>query len=122
MDVPLTERVAVFLRAGIAAPAVHRFHRAATTGIVATGLWPGRPRDRVGLGIAHAENGADYLETERAAGSDPTAAETAVELNYRWELGHGMVIQPDLQIILNPDTQSTTENATVFATRFEFNF
>lgn len=52
-DQKLTDTTAVFLRYGMAAPAVNKLSANLETGLVFEGLIPGREKDRFGLGLAH---------------------------------------------------------------------
>ncbi len=73
-------------------------------GLVYTGLlpWKSRSRDRTGLAFAHGAF-SDALKTPRRQQGLPTKKhETVIELNHRFEVGHGIALQPDLQWIINP--------------------
>lgn len=68
--------------------------------------WPGRPHDRIGVGMAR----------ERLAhGSVPY--ETATELTYDLALGRWLHLQPDLQYIDHPGADARIDHATVFMLR-----
>lgn len=62
-------------------------------GLQWTGPWASRPADAIGLGWTRAVLDRRFGFT--------AAAETAVEAFYRFEVGSGLVVQPDLQFIVD---------------------
>ena len=80
-------------------------------GLVATGLLPGRPRDRLGVG-------AYYADLSSRAERGPR--EVGFELFYRLPLGLGLALQPDLQWILRPGGEQ--RNAIVLGLRGDLSF
>ena len=67
-------------------------------GIELTGLWSGRPRDVLGVGVASAHTSELSRRTTVAA----KTAETSVELTYLLPVNTQIDIQPDIQYIFNP--------------------
>lgn len=110
--------LAGFLRLGHADNDASRFDFYAGTGLVYTGLIPGRDSDEIGLAVAVARN-SDYTKSVSAQALENT--ETAVELTYRAELTPWLALQPDLQYIVNPGTDPGLRNAWVAGARLEFN-
>jgi porin len=110
---------AAHLRAGLANERASRLHAYVGGGLVHEGgLLPGRD-DVVGLAVAHARNGGVYRDAMRDAGFATTAAETAIELTWRMPLGGYVVLQPDLQYVIDPDTDPTIDDAFVAMLRIE---
>ena len=113
---------ATYLRVGVANEDASRLQAYAGAGIVhAGGLLAGR-EDEIGFAIAHARNGSTYRDALREAGVPTTAAETALELTWRVPLGEHLVLQPDLQYVIDPDTDPTIDDAFVAMLRVEVAF
>lgn len=87
-------------------------------GLNYTGLIPGRNEDMTMFGVASAHHGSQYLE--EVDGS--LRAETAIELSYRYECGHGIAVQPDFQYIINPGLVTERNHAMIVGTRIDVNF
>jgi porin len=78
--------------------------------------------DSVGLAVAHARNGDAYRDAMRSEGIATAAAETAFELTWRVPLGEHIVLQPDLQYVIDPDTDPAIDDALVVMLRVELAF
>ena len=100
-----------FVRLGVADGRTNRFARYAGAGLTYTGLLPGRDRDVAGIGVASAHNGEPFEEARRAAGEAIAGSETTFDLTYRARLSSRFVVQPDLQLVLNPDTDPALGHA-----------
>lgn len=111
--------ICAFGRYGTADTRINRFAASAQAGLVATGLIAGRPADRLGLGVTSARNGNLYRNSLIAAGTPTDRSETSLELTYRIELATGLAIQPDVQYVVNPDTDPRLTNALAVGVRFE---
>jgi porin len=115
----VTDRWSLYARVGAANADVSRIAQYCGAGVVyRRGLLAARD-DEVGLAVAHARNGEPYRDAMRAEGQDTTAAETAIELTWRVPLGEHVVLQPDVQYVIDPDTNPGIENALVFLLRVE---
>jgi porin len=116
------EEWVTYLRVGIANEQASRLQAYVGAGVVHEGgLLAGRD-DVVGLAIAHARNGSVYRDVLRDAGIATTAAETAIELTWRLPLAEHVVLQPDLQYVIDPDTDPTIDDALVAMLRVEIAF
>ena len=115
-------RVDAYARAAWANGRINRFDKSFALGIVATGLLPARPADRLGLALAIARNGGHYRRTQELEGMATDASECAVELTYRAELGEWLTVQPSLHHVINPDTNPSRKDALAFALRFELSW
>lgn len=112
----------VFGKAGAADARVNRSSAFLAGGITAKGYVPARPNDEFGFGFVAAINGNHYLEAERRAGRAPADAEVAIELPYLAALTSWLSIEPDLQYVINPNTDSRLHNAFVALVRVELSF
>lgn len=111
-----------YARVGVANEDVSRIGSYVGAGLVHEGgVLPGHD-DAVGLAIAHARNGDAYRQAMRADGVATTAAETAFELTWRVPLGDHVVLQPDVQYVLDPDTSEAIDDALVVMLRVELSF
>jgi porin len=115
-------RVDSYARAGWANGGINRFDKSFALGIVATGLLPTRPADRLGLALAIARNGGHYRRAQELEGMATDASESAIELTYRAEMGEWLAVQPSLHYVINPDTNPSRKDALAFALRFELSW
>jgi porin len=115
-------RITGFLQVGLANPVVDRFGAYIGAGVVMSGLFAGRPRDKIGLAMAMARNGSSYIDAQQQAGSPVDAAETAIELSYLAPITSRFALQPDIQYVINPNTDPRLHNAVVGQLRFELKF
>ena len=121
-DPESTQGAMVFARYGMANDDVNQLESYFGAGVVYTGLLPGRDNDQLGLAIAVAENGNKYQDLERSLGNSVDDREIAVELSYRMQVLPWLAIQPDIQWIKNPGTNSAVDDATLFGVRTEVVF
>ncbi len=91
-------------------------------GLVASGVFPGRTDDQLGIGVAMARNGSGYIAAQQQAELPVSPAETAIELTYNAQVTSWLAMQPDLQYVISPDTDPRRRNATVAQLRFELSF
>jgi porin len=117
-----TQTLAGFVQLGSASPGTNRFSNYAGLGLVATGWVPGRSGDQIGLAVASARNGAPYLQSQFVQNLSVTPDETTFELSYLTQITRSIVIQPDLQYVKHPNTNSAVRNAWVAQLRFEVSF
>ncbi len=115
-------RVTGFLQVGTGQPIVDRFGVYLGAGLAAAGLFPGRPDDEMGLGMAMARNGSSYVAGQRLAGLQVDAAETAVELTWLAPVTAWFALQPDVQYVVHPNTDVRRHDAVVGQLRFELTF
>jgi porin len=76
----------------------------------------------MGLAMAMARNGSYYLDAQQQSGSGVDAAETAMELTYLAQVASWFAIQPDVQYVIQPNTDPRLHNATVVQLRFDLTF
>ena len=115
-------RVTGFVELGIGDDRVNRFGSYVGSGLVATGVFPNRPIDELGFAFALANNGSHYLNAQQVRQVPTTRSEMALELAYLAQITHSFAIQPDIQYVMNPNTDPSLKNALVFQLRFEVSF
>ena len=111
--------VRAFLRGGIAADSVNRFADFIGAGIVVDGSLWGRDDDDVGFALARAHNGSPYRDALADSSIATESHEMAYELSYRFSLIDRIALQPDIQYIVNPDTNPELDNALAIGLRVE---
>lgn len=92
------------------------------TGIVGNGWMPTRPDSEIGLGFTQSHNGEKYMQSVIAASSNADRSEYGLDFYYRDTLCRGVNVQPSVQYIINPGTDTVTKNATIVGVRFDINF
>lgn len=110
--------VSGFLRGGLADGDTAQAEWDYELGLVANGWMPHRPDSEIGVGLSGIRNSDDYMSAN--AGSDRN--EYSYELYYRDKLMRGVSIQPDMQYVVNPGTDGTTDDALVFGARLDISF
>jgi len=96
-----------FFQLGVSDSRVGRFGAYFGGGLTAVGMVPGRPNDEIGVAFARAENGAHFRALQQSLpGFADTDAETTVEAGYLAQVTDWLALQPDLQLVLNPNTSS----------------
>jgi porin len=108
--------LAGFARAGYADTRVNRFGLFAGGGIVYTGLLA--EADRVAMGVALASNGDAYRRAVRLVGYIEPRTETNIEATWSYPVNPWLVVQPDVQYIINPNTDPTLGDDLVVGLRF----
>ncbi len=115
------QNLTLFARVGFADPRVNRFSQYYGGGIVYRGLLPNRDDDQFGIGAAAALNGSHYERAQQNAGISVDDAEIALEMTYAINVSPELVIQPNVQYIINPDTNPAIRNALVVGARLAVN-
>lgn len=130
-DIPLLEspglavdsaKVSAFLRYGFANAALNRFDRYLGAGLVVRGTLSQDWKDELGLAVSHVRNGKDYRRLLALAGTDTDSHETIIELSWRLSANDWLSFQPNVQYVLNPNTDPQLSNAFVMGLRFEMAF
>jgi len=109
----------LFGQFGMADPRVNRFAYYTGGGATITALIPGRNQDQLGIAVAAAHNGSEFMAAQRKQGLGVERSEVALELTYLAPFGSHLALQPDLQFVINPNTDPKIKNAVVFMLRFE---
>ena len=100
-----SQGLALFIRLGIADSRVNRFDLYTGMGVVYTGLFPQRPDDQLGFGIAALHNSHRFRRARRIAGQPTAHAEIACEVTYRGGILPWLTVQPSFQYVINPGTE-----------------
>lgn len=111
-----SQGLSVFLRIGVADDDASRFNFYGGSGLVYTGLLPGRAEDELGLSLALARN-SRYFQSITPEPLDDF--EAALEFTYRTQLTPWLAFQPDAQYVIHPGARQSLKNALVLGTRFE---
>jgi porin len=99
-----------------------------TAALVTRGIFPGRPRDIIGLGVVYGHFSNDLQDSQRRAQElDPTVGvqsyETVLELTYRLALlKSALYFQPDLQYVFRPGGTGQISDALVLGAQVAVNF
>jgi porin len=92
-------------------------------GLRYVGLIPGRERDEVGVAVASAWNGSEFVRFSEDVQMTPVErTETVIEAAYRAEIAAGLIVQPDLQYVINPSMDPEIDNALQVGLRLEISF
>mgnify|MGYP002369517156 CR=1 FL=1 len=84
-------------------------------GVTWTGPFPQRPQDVAGLAVAHARNGDHF----RRLNAGLERAETTLEASYLVTPKPWLTVQPDVQYIIDPGTDSSIDNALILGVRVQ---
>lgn len=107
--------VGVFTQLGFADGDRNQLSTYVGGGVTWTGPLPQRPEDVAGLAIAHARNGDHF----RRLNAGLERAETTFELSYLLTPKPWLTVQPDLQYIVDPGTDSSIDNALILGVRVQ---
>jgi len=66
--------------------------------------------------------GSQFIEAKRDQGMREERSEVTLELTYLAQFGSHLAVQPDLQLVMNPNTDRRLKNAVAFILRFELSF
>lgn len=92
------------------------------TGLTYKGLIPTREGDTLGVAFAYAQLSSGAQRAATDAGSVGVGAETALEVTYQAQITKWLSVQPDLQVIINPDGNQDLNNALVIGSRVSITF
>jgi len=112
----------IFGQVGLGDPRVNRFGLYTGGGVDLAGVIPGRRKDQIGFGVAAAHNGSHFIDQQRNLGQPVDSAEVTVELTDLAPITSWLSIQPDVQYVVNPNTDPRVRNALVGLIRVELAF
>ena len=115
-------RLTLFGQFGVGDARVNRFASYTGGGATLFGLVPRRDNDEIGLGVAAAHNGSQYIASQRQQGRRADTSEVTLELTYLAQLTRGLTMQPSIQYVMNPGTDPERRDALVAVFRFELSF
>ena len=110
---------AVFFRYGRAEKDVNTFDYSTSIGLRVRGLIAGRADDFFGIAATISNASKKFQLAQKSLGIDIPGNETAVEVTYRAQLKPWLVIQPNVQVIVNPGLAPDVKNATVIGLQCE---
>ncbi len=113
------EGLGAFAEIGVADKSRNQVGSYWSVGFHYVGLIPNRSSDILGIMVANARNGSDYMAFSKAAGESVDHSETAIELTYRAEVLPWLILQPDAQYVINPGMDPSLDNALVVGVRVE---
>ena len=122
IEAPLGDRLAGWLRVGVANSTINPISHYAGSGLVLSAPFEGRPDDQLGLAVGVAWNGKDNKALILAGGGSPANSEIEIELAYRFTLSDNLALQPDIQYVINPGGARDLDDALVIGIRFEVGF
>ncbi len=112
-------QVGLFGQLGVGDRHVNRFAYYTGGGLTFSGFIPARKEDEFGVAVAAAHNGTPFIEARQNQGVPNRRSEVTIELTYLAQVGAHLAIQPDLQFVINPNTDPRIKNAVAFILRFE---
>jgi len=115
-------RLTGFAEAGLADARVNCFGSYIGAGSVVTGPVSTRTADELGVAVAIARNGTGYLDARRHVGAPVEAFEAAIELTYLAQMTSRLAVQPDVQYVMHPNTDTLVPSGRAFQLRFELAF
>lgn len=92
------------------------------TGLTYKGLIPNRDADTIGIALGYAQTSNGARAALRSQGSTPVGAEMVIEATYQVQVNNWLIVQPDLQVVLNPNATSDFGNAFLLGFRGEVTF
>jgi porin len=104
-----------FYQVGVTSESSFKMDRYYGLGFTYTGLLPCRDADLTSLGFAWGINGKKFRDSTEGA----EYAEKVIELTHRTKINEWLSLQPDLQYVMNPGTDSTLDDALVVALRVQ---
>ena len=111
--------LSVFARIGVADPRVNRVLLFTGGGLYYKGVFT--EEDELGFAVAAVHNGSQYRRAQANAGNRVDRAEVNFETTYLTPITkkiQWLKVQPDIQYVINPNTQPKTKNALVIGLRF----
>ena len=107
--------VGIFTRLGFANGDRNQVSTYVGGGVTWTGPLPQRPSDVAGVAVAHARNGDHF----RRLNPSLERGETTLEASYLITPKPWLTVQPDLQYIVDPGTDSAIDNALILGVRVQ---
>lgn len=108
-----------YVRLGWANPDINRFDSYIGGGVRFNGMIPVRKDDQFGIAFGRAHNGDKYRWSQENQGISTDTSETDFELTYRAQITSWLILKPDFQYIIHPNTDPLIEDTIVVGFRFE---
>ncbi|HEX3358798.1 MAG TPA: carbohydrate porin [Tepidisphaeraceae bacterium] len=116
-DQQVTDHLGLFARYGFSNPLVRKMHHFISVGGTYAGPIPGRKDDTLGFGVSHAILSHDYREA-----NDLSATETQFDVYYKIQVQPWITVAPDVQVVLNPDQDTSKSSAVIAGVYVEMHF
>lgn len=111
-----------FIQLGFADNDKNQIDRYWGAGLHYTGLLTNRDSDIMGIAVACARNGDNFLRyNKNVEGVSLNHSETTIEWSYRVQVLPWLVLQPDVQYVMNPGMDPEVDNALIAGMRVEIN-
>ena len=107
----------VFSRIGFSNSKINRFVSYTGFGAVYTGLFSGTNKHQLGIAFAGAHNGKEYILLQKKDSKEVVNSEWNIEITYLYNIYLWLSFQPDIQYVINPDTNPQIKNALVLGIR-----
>ena len=121
-DKTIGENFSLFIRGGMANPAVYQIAYNIAEGIHISGSLWGREDDEFGFGVTTVINSKSFQDIMNTAGKPSDTQETAFELTYRIQPRPWVALQPDFQYVLNPGANPELADAFIISLRAQLSF
>lgn len=105
--------LAGFVRGGFSNNRFNRFGSSVTGGITSKNRLFKNMQTRYGMGFTHARNSTLFTQLNEQAGMPVSKAETAIEITMALSVLPSIVVQPNLQWVIHPNTNPLLKNALV---------
>ena len=110
-----------FFRIGIAEEDVNKIDLYLDGGLVYQGLFPDRPKDKMGLAVSMDHFSEGFKQKQEKSQVLIEETEVLLELTYHYNVGSGIFFQPDFQYVFNPAQLKGASNAASIGFRFMIN-
>ena len=110
-----------FFRIGIAEENVNKIDLYLDGGLVYQGLFNNRPEDKIGLGVSMDHFSEGFKQKQEQSQILIEETEVLLELTYQYDVGSGILLQPDFQYVFNPAQFKGASNAASIGLRFVIN-
>jgi porin len=114
--------VAGFVRAGAADGQTTPYLGGWQAGVLASPVFASRPDSAFSFGVNQGLTNARERANARDLGDNPSDAESALEIAYADRVGEHLTLQPDLQVIHNPDADAERDTVVVATLRLALEY
>jgi len=101
---------------------VNVYHYEMTALVRAIGPFASRPTDEAGIGFIAAWLSDDYSNSTPTTGPNPSGNEFTVELTYKARITPWFTLQPDFQVVINPNGNGSRDPVYLAGIRNVINF
>ncbi len=111
-----------YARIGFSPQSANPLSLSVDTGLVYTGLIPGRKQDQFGVAFAYGQLSSGYSGLGTSQGIPDPYYSAVAEVSYAIRLAPAVKLQPDLQYVIHPDGSAQMGNALVLGCRAVIDF